>query len=189
MLVMGAASVAVSSLPLRLFLSGRMLWLLFNKDFFVPAPNNYGVVGSPNSTIVHPDGLECYGRVPDINSKGDYIPAGDIYLRVGRHTGPNRGFGVRHIWAEHEQELTKLGYGTVDDVARFVRDIIRPGAPIYCEFNNAGGKHRPTVLKSALGIAVLEPREAPDTDSGWIYVVVTAYTRKTAHGVLVGRIE
>lgn len=48
------------------------------KDFLVPAPNNYGVAGSPNSAIAHPDGLNCYGRVPEINSKGDVIPAGVV---------------------------------------------------------------------------------------------------------------
>ncbi len=155
----------------------------------MPVANNYGVFGSPNSTIAHPDGFERYGHVPEIHSRGDCIPAGDIFLRAGKHIGPNRGFGVRHIWAEHEKELTRLGYETVDDVARFVRDIIRPGVPIYCEFSHPGGRHRPTVLKSTLGIAVLEQREAPETASGWIYVVVTAYTRRTAHGVLIGRIE
>lgn len=151
--------------------------------------NDYGVAGSPNRQIAHPDGLACYGRIPEINSQGDIISAGDIFLRAGRHTGPNRGFGVRHIWAEHKTELTRLGYGTVEDVACFVRDVIRPGSPIYCEFNHPGGKHRPTVLKSSLGIAILEPREAVETDSGWIYVVVTAYTSRKAHGVLIGRIE
>ena len=152
-------------------------------------PNNYGIVGYPHEEIAHPGGLVCYGRVPEMNSKSDSIPAGDIFLRAGKHSGPNRGFGVRHIWAEHESELAKLGYGTVDDVARFVSDIIRPGVPIYCEFNHPGGKHRTTVLKSSLGVVILEPKEAPETDSGWIYVVVTAYTRRKAHGVLIGKIQ
>lgn len=67
-------------------------------------------------------------------------------------------------------------------------DIIQPGAPIYCEFNHPGGKHRTTVLKSALGMVILEPREAPETDSGWIYVVVTAYSKRNPHGVQIGRI-
>ena len=155
----------------------------------VKKDSNYGVEGTPNSPVTHPDGLEYYGHVPEITSKGDYIPAGYIYLRVGRHTGPNKGFGVRHIWAEHEKELARLGYTSVEDVARFVRDIIQPGAPIYCEFNHPGGKHRTTVLKSTMGIVILEPREAPDTDSGWIYVVVTAFTKRNPHGVLIGRIE
>lgn len=150
--------------------------------------NNYGVTGSPNCDIKHPDGLDCYGQIPEIISKGDRIPAGKIFLRAGRHTGPNKGFGVRHIWAEHSKEMKKLGYETVDDVARFVRDIIRPGAPIYCTFEHLAGKHRPTVLKSALGLAVLEPREDEESESGYIYVVVTAYTKKTAHGVMIGRV-
>nr|WP_172684606.1 hypothetical protein [Salmonella enterica] len=163
---------------------------LLNKDRFVPAPNNYGVAGSPNSAIAHPDGLDCYGRVPEINSKGDVIPAGDIFLRVGRRYWPVTGALVFAISGlSHEQELVKLGYATVNDVARFVRDIIRRGVPIYCEFNSTSGKHRPAVLKSSVGIVILEPREAPETESGWIYVVVTAYTRRTAHGTLVGHID
>ncbi|EOF6004814.1 recombinase family protein [Salmonella enterica] len=104
-------------------------------------------------------------------ARKDYEDRRRRQARVGRHTGPNRGFGVNHIWAEHEKELARLGYNTISDVARFVRDISQPGAPIYCEFNHPGGKHRTTVLKSALGMVILEPREAPETDSGWIYVV------------------
>lgn len=45
-----------------------------------------------------------------------------------------------------------------------------------------------TVLKSALGMVILEPREVPETDSGWIYVVVTAYSKRNPHGVQIGRI-
>lgn len=150
--------------------------------------NNYGVVGSPNDNVAHPDGLGSYGRIPHINSKGDIIPAGDIYLRKGRHTGPNKGFGVRHIWAEHSKEMERFGYYSVDDVAKFVRDIIRPGVPIYCSFDRPDGKHRPTVLRTAIGLAILEPREDEGSESGYIYVVVTAYTKKTAFGDMVGRV-
>ncbi len=151
--------------------------------------NDYGVQGSPNSPIAHPNGFECYGRIPEIIKGKDQIPAGDIFLRIGRHSGPNRGFGVRHIWAEHQIELQNKGYNTVDDVSKFIMDIILPGTPIHCEFDNAGGRHRVTVLKTSLGIVVLEPKEDLSADSGWIYSVVTAYTRKNAHGTLVGNVQ
>ena len=72
------------------------------------AKNNYGINGSPNSHIAHPAGLPCFGSLPEFVSRGDVIPAGDIFLRVGNHRGPNSGFGVRHIWAEHENELVRL---------------------------------------------------------------------------------
>jgi len=42
---------------------------------------------------------------------------------------------------------------------------------------------RPTLPASRLR------REAPETDSGWIYVVVTAYTSRRAHGVLIGTLK
>lgn len=152
---------------------------------FAMTSKDHGVFGSPNQNVTHPAGLACYGMIPEIVSKGEWIPAGEIFLRVGRHTGPNRGFGVRHIWAEHEKELTKMGYHTINDVARYISDIIRPGAKIYCEFNSAAGRHRPTVLKSPLGLVV----QAPETASGHIYTVVTAYTKRTAHDVLVGNVQ
>lgn len=152
------------------------------------AKNNYGIDGSPNSHVAHPSGLPCYGSLPEFVSRGDVIPAGDIYLRVGNHRGPNSGFGVRHIWAEHEKELVRLGYHTVNDVARFVCDVIQPGAGVYCEFNHPGGKHRPKVLRSALGIVILEPKEADWAQSGWIYSVVTAYETHRTQGTLLGRL-
>lgn len=151
--------------------------------------NDYGVTGSPNSNVPHPDGLDSYGYIPSLNSKGASIPAGRIFLRNGRHTGPNRGFGIRHIWAEHSKELQQSGYQTINDVAKYIRDIIQPGASIYCEFSHPGGRHRPTVLKTALGIVILEPREDSGSDSGYIYVVVTAYKARKAHGVMLGSIK
>ncbi len=153
------------------------------------AANNYGIAGSPNTNVAHPQGLSNFGYVPHIVSRGDEIPAGYIYLRVGRHTGPNKGFGVRHIWAEHEKELVAAGYATVNDVGRYIKDIITRGAPIYCEFRSLTGKHRPTVLKSSLGIVILEPREDEAAESGYIYTVVTAYSAGRAHGTLVGNIR
>ena len=150
--------------------------------------NEYGVVGSPNDNVAHPDGLECYGRIPEINSKGDIIPAGNIYLRKGRDTGPNKGFGVRHIWAEHSKEMERFGYFTVDEVPNFVRDIIRPGALIYCSFDSPAGRHRPAILKTTVGLAILEPREDDKSESGYIYVVVTAYTKNRADGDMIGRV-
>lgn len=48
---------------------------------------NVRIAGSPNTSIAHPDGLACYGRVPEIETKNAIIAAGDIFLRVGRHIG------------------------------------------------------------------------------------------------------
>ena len=41
------------------------------------------------------------------------MPAGEIRLFHGRHTGPNRGFGAEHIWAEHEREMVAAGFPAV----------------------------------------------------------------------------
>lgn len=110
-----------------------------------------------------------------------HIEAGHIYLKYGEHTGKNRGFGATHIWIEHQAELTKLGYLTIDDVPRYVSEIIVPGAKIHIE-----DVRRPTILRSAKGIAVLELKRVGDFCE---YSVVTAYPQKYAHGPIVGQIQ
>ncbi|WP_157904540.1 hypothetical protein [Escherichia coli] len=45
-----------------------------------------------------------YGGVLEVETKNDFIPAGDIFLRVGRYTGPNRGFGVNHILSTTDEK-------------------------------------------------------------------------------------
>jgi hypothetical protein len=110
-----------------------------------------------------------------------YIEAGSIYLKYGEHTGKNRGFGMTHIWEEHQIELIKLGYLSIDDVPRYVSEIIVPGARIHIE-----DVRRPTILKSAKGVAVLELKRAGDVCE---YSVVTAYPQKYAHDSIVGQIQ
>lgn len=109
------------------------------------------------------------------------IEPGNIYLRFGEHIGKNHGFGMRHIWIEHRSELIRLKYLTEDDVPRFVSDIIVPGAIIHVE-----DVKRPTILRSSKGIAILELKRVGEV---FEYSVVTAYTRKTAYGSIVGSIQ
>lgn len=48
--------------------------------------------------------------------------------------------------------------------------------------------HRAPQFESPTKWVILEPREASETDSGWIYVVVTAYSSRNPHGVQIDRI-
>lgn len=151
--------------------------------------NKQTLTGSKNQNVEHPDGGFCYGVINEARHNGELIYGGEIFLRVGKHTGPNKGFGVNHIWAEHSTQLIKSGYQTINDVARYVSDIIKPGTQVFCEFTSMTGKHRPTVLRSRVGMVVLEPKEHPISETGYIYTVVTAYYKPVAHGVLVGQID
>ncbi|MDM8545614.1 hypothetical protein QUF61_03880 [Candidatus Venteria ishoeyi] len=123
-----------------------------------------------------------FGFIPHMEKYPEF-QEGFIKLRVGKHRGPNRGFGVNHIWAEHKQYLIKKGYQDWGSVA----DILQPGSPIYCEFNNIRGNHRVAVVKSTLGQAILEKKQ--DANNKIFYSVVTAFEGKNAHGTRIGTVR
>ena len=140
-----------------------------------------------NTFVTNPsDGSLIYGRIPTIKFQRDYFCEGNIMLRVGEHIKANRGFGVRHIWAEHSKELIRMGYHSVDEVARYISDIINVGAPIFCEFNNLRGNHRIAVLRTSKGIVFLEKKY--DGRNEVFYSVVTAFSSKKAHGTKIGNV-
>lgn len=139
----------------------------------------------PNDPILHPEtGVRSYGIIPEGKSRGDRIPSGPIELRVGKHNGPNSGFGAKHIWAEHQAEMAQADFNEEQDVARYVAWIITTGTPIYYE----GGRMRHTritVVRSARGMAVLEMKGHPDE---CVWSVVTAYNSTKANGTRVGAV-
>lgn len=145
---------------------------------------DYGIAGTPNQCVPHPEGSNSYGSVPQMNNRGDIFPAGNIQLRVGDHYGPHRGFGIRHIWAEHEVEMRELGYECVHDVPKFVARVITRGTPIYCEFNDPRGNHNVAVVKSSIGTAILQRKRAGSgADPEWIYSVVSVFTKKSGRDI------
>ncbi len=136
-----------------------------------------------NILVAHPSGKLSYGTIPDMpifNLRG-----GEIYLRVGAHWGPNKGFGIRHIWQAHWRDLQIFGCPGVEDVAGHIAKMIVPGAAIYCEFASPGQNHRVAVLKNPTGLVILEPR---NERRGFGYYVVTWYPKRRAEGTLVGRV-
>jgi hypothetical protein len=103
---------------------------------------------------------------------------GQVNLREGFHLGPNRGFGVTHILAEHSAELCKLGYEvSPQGVIFYVQGIFQPGAAIYCEYASMKGGHRPLIVHGQKGMLVLQPK-------GLSYNVVTAYFSRNPKGQL-----
>lgn len=84
--------------------------------------------------VPHPvTGLLSYGYIEPYSSRNLTLPGGDIYLRVGKHHGFSKGFGVRHIWEGHGHELVSAGCQTIEDVPAFVAGILSQGAQILCE--------------------------------------------------------
>jgi hypothetical protein len=139
-----------------------------------------------NTLIENPKtNTNVYGLIPYINfRKNDEFSAGEIVLRYGEHRGPNKGFGVAHIWAEHASDLKKIGYHNIKDVAKFISDAITPRSPIYCEFNNMKGNNRIAVLKTSVGIVYLELKK--DGHNKEFYSVVTAFPKGKARGTQIG---
>jgi len=130
--------------------------------------------------ICHPGtGLECWGVV-QVTSQLLLQPGGEIFLRAGKHIGPHKGFGIRHIWAERGHDLIKWGYPTFYDVPRFVADIIVDGTNIVCEFDSMKGPERLIVLRGRKGCAVLSAW--PLGDDQVYYSVVTAYRNRLPNG-------
>lgn len=113
------------------------------------------------------------------------LPGGEIYLRVGIHISDNKGFGIRHIWEAHRTDLEKYGCVTIDQVAQHIANMVKPGAPIFCEFREMRSGQRLAVMKVPAGSLILEPR---NERRGFGYYVVTWYPKRRQDGTLVGRI-
>lgn len=142
---------------------------------------------SKNQNILNPyTGEPSYGIIPELSSRGIIFPEGHIHLRKGEHRGPQRGFGVEHIWAAHEKELRMRLYIDKTAVARFVADIIQPNAALHCEFENLRGNHRIGIIKNSLGVVYVEQK--PLSNNSIVYSVVTAFTNAKAHGTQIGRV-
>lgn len=113
------------------------------------------------------------------------LTSGDIYLKHGEHRPP-RGYGLIHVWEGHKDDLLKAGYASMTEAARYIADIIRAGAPIYYE-GSTSRDQRLAVVRSALGIAIIEHKPLPLGNLTWS--VVTAYPKPRAQGKLVGKLQ
>jgi len=151
-------------------------------------PNRNAVVlvdcGMSNQFLIHPDtGLICFGYVHFTKSRGDVFLPGEIRLTVGRHFAPHRGYGATHIWAEHQLEMQRAGFGSYNQVSSYVATIVRAGARLHFEGQSRAGQ-KLTVLRSSSGIAVLQ----------WsaqraYWSVVTAYSKRHASGTMIGKVH
>lgn len=126
---------------------------------------------TPMTRYAHPQtGNRDFGFVPPINGLVQARDSAPIVLIHGWQTGAENGMGVCHIWAEHTQELRRLGYGSAKDVPDFVARVIKPGASIF-RLSDECGKPRLGV-QNPIGLVVLSPKRHLGV---WEWRVITAY--------------
>ena len=146
-----------------------------------------GIKPPKNSAVASPHTNSlAFATVPEISRDDLQLPNGQVSLRYGRHFGNHSGFGILHIWEQHQAALTSAGYPTIHDVARYVSEIVRPRADITCEFSDMRGDHKIAVVRSNAGTAILKPIRSDQEST--LYSIVTAFDRRTREGTLVGRL-
>lgn len=125
------------------------------------------------------------GWFPELGEKyNPDFPSGRIVLKYGEHKGPNKGFGINHILAEHKSDLISNNLEeSADGVINYIKLILTPGAKIYSEYTSLRGSHRPTIVRSSIGTVVLERRRFNNEN---IYSVVTAFGSRSAKGIQIG---
>lgn len=147
--------------------------------------NNASALGKNNYIINPNSNTPVFGDFRELRTrhkKTDIIfPAGPVYLKRGEHLGPERGFGLIHIVAEHSDDVKRQGFDPLleEGVAGFVADIFVRGIKIHSEF--AGGKVM--LVKREGSVAVIQLRQ--DGEGRSIYSVVTAFNGK-AKGPVIG---
>lgn len=142
---------------------------------------------SPATRIINPiTGCDSFGVFPEITRPDVCFSGGPIYLRYGRHHGPQRGWGLEHIWqarfplCEDISEAKKL-------VTQLVNGILVSGASIHYEFVGMGSAaQRSSVFRSHTGVVVVEERQ--DGQNAVFYNIVTAIATPKVNGPKIGAI-
>lgn len=144
---------------------------------------------SRNQEIKNPrtDGLD-WGQFPEITTAGKHFPAGPIRLRYGEHKGPERGFGLEHIWEarKYKSAVVNTPMLAINLVANLLESILQSGAEIYYEGAMARSTDRAMVFKSKEGTVIVEERV--DGSGKTFYSIVTAIPNTTAKGTLIGNL-
>ena len=139
------------------------------------------------------DNTDIFGVIPALTLVSKYkgtIATVDapIHLVEGKHIGPNSGFGVAHIWAEHSKEIISAGYAGRNLVPAYVQSILSAPAAIYFEDRQIA-RPRVNTVRIVTGTVILEyVRTRVQGVEVPHWSVVTAYSNTRTVGVLVGGI-
>jgi hypothetical protein len=143
---------------------------------------------NPYNRVLHPtNGTDIFGEMPGIDKSGILLPPGLIHLVEGEHYGPNSGFGVVHIVAEHDRQIARKNKALAqmsshDRVRHYVAQILIRKAQIFVEHEKP---KRPVVIHTAKGGVILELRR--NDGISW-YSVVSAYNRQNQRGELMANL-
>lgn len=139
--------------------------------------------------IAHPKtGTLDWGHFPEIETQGVTFQAGPIRLVYGAHFGPNRGFGLEHIWEAHFK-LTEPNnpLAALDAVAAFLGEIIQSGSVIYYEGGLGNDANKSMLFKTKAGVVIVEMR-ADSRTQPCFYSIVTAFPGKNPQGYVIGNL-
>jgi hypothetical protein len=127
--------------------------------------------------ILNTTGLTDYAVFPNISTKLATFKRAPVRLQRG-----DAKFGFRHIEISHGKELLKLNMTAV----QFVSSLIKPGSPIYCEFEGMRQHQKTQVVNLRIGTAVLAYKCLKEDR---FYSVITAFSRRQPVGELIGYLE
>lgn len=114
---------------------------------------------------------------PYINHPLREFARGPVRLQVG-----NARWGLQHIVKAHSLEIKRLNL----EPAAFVASIVKPGSPIYCEFDTMRDSQRTQTVNVRIGTVILEYKT---TRLESFYTIITAFSRKQPVGELISRLE
>lgn len=114
---------------------------------------------------------------PYINHRLREFQRAPVRLQIG-----NARWGMQHIVQVHTHEIKRLNL----EPSAFVASIVKPGSPIYCEFDTMKDAQRTQTVNVRIGTVVLEYKT---TRLESFYTIITAFSRKQPVGELIGRLE
>jgi hypothetical protein len=149
----------------------------------------YALRISPNKEILNPrTNLLDWAQMPALTTSGKVFLAGPIRLRYGEHKGPERGFGLAHIWEARKYKSATLAtpMAAVYVIEVFITSILQTGAEIFYEGNLATSSDRAMVFTSSAGAVIVEER-VDGLGKAW-YSIITAIPRTSAKGFKIGNL-
>jgi hypothetical protein len=155
------------------------------KKRFVQVEGNpaYAPKISQNKELVSPvTGTADWGQFPAVGS----FPAGPIRLKYGVHLGPERGFGLEHIFEARKlrTDAEPTPMAAINTAATLIHGILTSGAEIFYEGNLSKRLERAAVFKSKAGTVIVEQRA--DGDGNAVYYIITAIPNNRVRGVKIG---
>ena len=125
----------------------------------------------------HSNGSADFAVFPEVSHRLRDFARAPVRLQLG-----DGRWGFKHIELAHAKEIARLNLSTI----AYVGSIVKPGAPIYCEFESVGKSQRTQTVNVRIGTVVLEYKTTRDDN---FYTIITAFSRRQPLGELIGALE